>query len=196
LDEFLVEQADLGGSERAETYLAEQQAEAAFAEATAFYEEMDWQAAFDALSEASEWMKRMVLSRVDNTPPVIHTYGTNPDEVGTAPFFYSAIVTDDYAGIENVTLYAQVDEGDIHVFPSSNHSSNWSVFVPALGHTSNLTLWLVVHDWGMNSITGGHVEALVIPPSSDVDLLIPIAIAGGVACSMIGIGVYVMKRRR
>ena len=196
LDEFLIEQADLGASERPETYLAEQRALAAFAEAAAFYEEMDWQAAFDALSGAKDWMKRMVLSRVDDTPPVIHTYGTNPDEVGTAPFFYSAIVTDDYAGIENVTLYAQVDQGDIHAFPSSNHSGNWSVFVPALGHTSNLTLWLVVHDWGMNSFTGGRIEVLVIPPFSFADLLIPITIAAGVACSMIGIGFYLMKRRR
>jgi hypothetical protein len=157
---------------------------------------MDWGAAFDALSEASDWMKRMVLSRVDDTPPVIHTYGTNPDEVGTAPFFYSAIVTDDYAGIENVTLYAQVDQGAIHIFPSSNYSSNWSVFVPSLGHTSNLTLWMVVHDWGMNSFTGGHVEVIVIQPFSFTDLLIPLTIAAGVACSMIGIGVYLMKRRR
>jgi len=137
----------------------------------------------------------MVLSRVDDTPPVIHTFGTIPDEVGTAPFFYSAIVTDDYAGLENVTLFAQVDQGGIQVFPCSNSSSNWSVSVPALGHTSNLTLWLVVYDWGMNTVEGGNI-AVLVGGGFIVEILVPLVAGIGVAIIVVIVGVYIMKRKK
>ncbi|MFX1483951.1 MAG: hypothetical protein ACFFCP_12290 [Promethearchaeota archaeon] len=194
LDEFLTEQADLGGNERPETYVAEENALASFARAREFYEKMDWLSAFDALSDARDWMQRMVLSRVDSTPPVIHNFGTNPDPIGTAPFTYWAIVSDNFAGIENATLYVQVDEGTIHVFPCTNTTNNWTVNVPALGQTLKLSMWLVVYDWAMNSVTGGRIESMVNPP--ETDWILPLLIGAGVAGVVIILGIIVTARKR
>jgi hypothetical protein len=195
MDEFQTEQALLGVNERPETYVAEQAAVDAFVRAKAFYEEMDWLSAYDALSDAQDWMKRMVLSRVDDTPPVIVSFETNPTEIGTSPFTYSAIVIDDVAGIENVTLYVQKDVGDVLAYPCSNSSSNWSVTVPLQTQFQRLQMSLVVYDWGMNSVTGGEIVVTGQPPS-EYDFILPLAVALGTSCILIGIGIFLMRGRK
>jgi hypothetical protein len=192
LNEFLVEWNDLGPSERPETYLAEQKAEEAFEDARVFYEVMDWHSAYEALSDARDWTRRMVYSQIDVTPPTINDWGTLPDNVGNQEFLYWVDVTDDLSGIENVTLYTQVDGGDIHVFPCTNVSSNWSVTVQPLDQTSSLTMWVVVYDWGMNMAEGGVLQF----GNFIVEILIPLVAAIGVVSMVVVVGVYVLKRKR
>jgi hypothetical protein len=151
--------------------------------------------AYSALLDARDWMKRMLHSRVDDTPPVIVEVTTNAAEVGTAPFYYSAVVTDDLAGIENVTLFTQVDMETITRYSLTNTSAtNWNVTVPSRSHHTNLTMWVVVHDWGMNSVTGGLVT--VLQSGGLAEILVPVAVAVGTCAIMVGIGVYLMKRRK
>ncbi|MGY5864006.1 MAG: hypothetical protein RTV41_05345 [Candidatus Thorarchaeota archaeon] len=201
--DFQGNQSLLGPSERPETHIAELGVEKALARAKAFYEEMDWLSAYDALSDAEDWLKRMFLSQVDNSPPVIVSYGTNPVDIIARPFLYSAIVTDDLAGIENVTLFIQIDEGAIQTFPCSRNSNNWSITVPAYvvapppdNPFNNITLWLVAHDWGMNSISGGLIEIIATQPGGFPDLLVPLVVGVGSCCVLVGVGVYLMKRKR
>jgi hypothetical protein len=193
-DDFLGEQANLGDNERPETYIAEQGAIDAFQLARDLYNEMDWLATYDALEAARDWTKRMLYSIVDDTPPVIDAWGTVPVEIESDAFLYWAHVTDDLAGIENVTLHAQVDEGDVQIFPLSYGSGNWSVMVPAPGHTTNLTLWVVAWDWGMNSAEGGLKIALVPTEPTLTELILPLAIAGSAVVVVIVIGFVVKKR--
>ncbi len=193
-DEFLSEQADLGASERPETLLAEQKAEEAFASARAYYKEMNWLDAYQALSEASEWIRRMVFSQIDTTPPTINSWGTIPESVGTEEFLYWVDITDDIAGIENVTLYVQVDQGDIQIFPCSNVSSVWSATVQPLDHTTNLTMWVVAYDWGMNVVQGGVVQ--FNGGGFLTEILIPLVAGISLACTIIVIGVYAIKRKQ
>jgi hypothetical protein len=155
---------------------------------------MDWLATYEALEAARDWTKRMLYSTVDDTPPVIDAWGTVPVEIESDAFLYWAHVTDDLAGIENVTLHAQVDEGDVQIFPLSYGSGNWSVMVPAPGHTTNLTLWVVAWDWGMNSAEGGLKIALVPTEPTLTELILPLAIAGSAVVVVIVIGFVVKKR--
>ncbi|MHA2077716.1 MAG: hypothetical protein ACW99X_08970 [Candidatus Thorarchaeota archaeon] len=182
--------------DRPETELAEARAHIAFNTARELYDEMDWMGAYEALLDAKDWIRRVYSSIMDSTPPVIHDWGTLPEGVGTDEFIYWAEVSDDLAGLENVTLFVQVDEGDIQPFLCSNSSDDWSVTVPSQNTYTNLTMWLVAHDWGMNSISGGRIEVLTTPFGSFSDLLIPLAVAAGTSCVVIGIGVYLMKRRQ
>ncbi|MHA2396379.1 MAG: hypothetical protein ACXAC0_06715 [Candidatus Thorarchaeota archaeon] len=108
--DFVGVQADLGENERPETLLAEQRALDSFESARAFYDGMNWLEAFDALSDARDWVKRMTYSMLDDSPPVIHAWGTIPDEDRSDGFLYWVTITDNFAGIENVTLYVEVDE--------------------------------------------------------------------------------------
>lgn len=197
-NDFLGNQSLIGSSERAETYIAEYGVEKSLAKARAFYEEMDWLLAYDSLVDAKDWLKRMQYSMLDNNPPVIVSFSTNANEVGTAPFFYSAIVIDDLAGVENVTLFTQIDQGVIVKYPCSNTSmTNWTVTVPEREPFTNLTMWVVVHDWGMNIATGGLFQVYATSTLPDFsELLIPLAVAVGTSVILIGIGVFIMKRRR
>jgi hypothetical protein len=197
--DFLEDQAALGGDERPETYFAEARAQACFENAREYYEEMNWAAAYEALSQAGNWTKRMMYSTHDDTPPLIMDRGTNPDEFGNGPFTYWAVISDDLAGLENVTLYAQVDEGITHVYPMSYKSGNWSVSIPYLPHTTNLTLWVVAWDWGMNMAIGGkivdYIEPTPTPTLPPANLVITIVIIASVAGVVIVIGVFIIRRQ-
>ncbi|MHA2056410.1 MAG: hypothetical protein ACW979_02145 [Candidatus Thorarchaeota archaeon] len=193
--DFLVEQVDLRIDERPETYIAEDAAMAAFDSARQYYNEMNWLAAYEFLETARDWTKRMMYSTLDDTPPIIDNWGTIPVEIGSGSFIYWAHVLDDLAGLENVTLYAQVDEGDIQAFPLSYGGGNWSVLVPSPGHSSNLTLWVVAWDWGMNIAKGGNLTYLISQEPTIPDFLVSLIVATSAAAVVIVLGVYVMKRR-
>ena len=98
-----------------------------------------------------------------------------------------------------MTLYAQVDEGAIESFPMSYGSGNWTVQVPASGHTSNLTMWVVAWDWGMNMARGGYVTDLIGPTTSQPppppNLVITLIIMASVAAVIVVVGVFVLRRR-
>ncbi len=205
--DFLSEQASLGLGERPETYLAEDSAIAAFERARDYYNEMNWLAAYDALEEAQDWTRRMKYSVLDDVPPLIYGRGTVPADFGSGTFTYWAAISDNLAGIENATLYAMVDCGDIHTFPLVYNGFNWNVSVPSLGHTSNLTLWVVAWDWGMNMATGGHMVDIIggsttptptptpTPTSQPSNLLIPLVITVSIAAVVIVVSVVVIRRR-
>jgi hypothetical protein len=187
-------QEDIGENERSETLLAEQRALELLESARALYYEMNWLEAYDMLEYARNWIRRMMYSMIDVTPPIILAWGTIPTPIGTEEFLYWAYITDDLAGIENVTLYVQVDEGPIQKFPCSFVDRNWSVTVPLLGETSNLTMWVVAWDWGMNVIEGGFVIKLAKHEPIPADLLITIILGASVALAVIVLGIYFKKR--
>ncbi|MFW9927438.1 MAG: hypothetical protein ACFFDM_11855, partial [Candidatus Thorarchaeota archaeon] len=179
--------------DRPETDLAEQRAAEAFNTAREFYNQMDWMAAYNALLDAKDWIRRVYSSIMDTTPPTINAWGTIPEDIGTQDFLYWADVTDDFSGIENVTLFTQVDDGPIHKYLCSNTSTNWSVVVEPLDHESSLRLWIRAYDWGMNVAEGGVVQ---FTSNYLTELLIPLAAAVGVASVVIIAGIFVMKRKR
>ena len=198
-DDFLLEQSSLGVDERPETYIAEDSATAAFAKARAYYNEMNWLEAYGSLEDARDWTRRMVNSVLDDTPPLIYGRGTMPADFGSGSFTFWAAISDNLAGIENATLYAQVDEGNVHAFPLSYNGSHWTVSVSAFGHTSNLTLWVVAWDWGMNMAIGGNMVDIIEPGTTPTtpppNLVFALTIAVSVAAVVIVVGVVVIRRR-
>ena len=191
--EFLEGQANLGPDERSVTYSAEAAALAAFESARNFYNEMDWLAAFNTLESARNWTRRMTFSSLDDTPPVILEWGTDPDDFWSSPFTYWAVITDNLAGLENVTLFAQVDNNAIYTFPMSYNENNWSVSVPLLPHISNLTIWVVAWDWGMNRAEGGVKTALVRTPPSYSEIVLAVSVIG-VLVSVSVVALFVKRR--
>ena len=187
-DDFLTEAAALGIGGRPETATAEAAALAAFTRARVLYNEMNWLEAYEALKDARDWTKRMKFSAIDSIPPVIGEWGTDPHPIGTGGFHYWVIVTDNLAGVENVTLHVQVDNGAILTFPCSSTGDNWSVLVPSLGQTSTINIWVIAWDWGMNMAEGGNIES--------GGLLLPIAVAAGGGVAAIAAGAYIYRRRK
>jgi len=194
-DNFVTNQANLGMDERPETYYAEDKAITAFQYARINYNEMNWLAAFEALKDARDWTRRMRYSALDETPPVIEAWGTIPTDIESEAFTYWTRVTDHYSGVENVTLFLQVDEGMIQSYPLNLYSGNWTTSVPTQGHAYNLTMWVVAWDWGMNMVVGGRITDLGdvggIPP----DFLLTIVVMVSVASVVIVVGIFVMQRR-
>ncbi len=188
-DDFTTKQADLGIDERPETYMAEQKVYELFEVARYLYYDMDWVAAYDALSEAEEWINRVMWSALDDTAPVFSSWGATPS-VNAAGFNVWAQVSDDLSGIENVTAYVQVDGESITLYPCINSNGQWNVSIPAFTAASVLEVWLVAWDWGMNKAESAHKTN-----QFDYTLYINITIIVGVAVAVVGFGVYTTKRR-
>ncbi|MHA3963118.1 MAG: hypothetical protein AM325_006225 [Candidatus Thorarchaeota archaeon SMTZ1-45] len=177
--------------DRPETELAEQLANGAFSRARDFYNEMEWMAAYEALIDARDWIKRVYSSIEDATPPVIHAWGTIPHEIGSDEFLVWAHVTDENSGLENVTLHVQIDEGIIQSFPMSLEGANWTVQVPASGPYTNLSIWIIAWDWGMNMARGNTISQVQAP----LDWLFPLTVTVSTAALVIVIGVYVLRQK-
>jgi hypothetical protein len=146
-------------------YLAEDQALHYFQKAGIAYDEMNWTEAYSALIKARDWTRRMLYSARDDTLPVIDEWEIQFDSGFSTGFHYSAHVTD-RSGIENATLNVQVDDGVISTYSCIQSYNNWGVYVPTLDYTDNATIWLIVHDWGMNRAEGGYVR---LPPPHPTD---------------------------
>jgi len=187
-DDFASKQAELGTDERAETYKAEQKVIRLLDDASEFYNEMDWLAAYDALSAAEDWIKRMYWSTQDDTAPVISEWKATP-EITTAGFDVWVEVTDDLSGIENVTVYVQDEGGEITLYPCSENAAMWNASIPSFATTSNLEIWVVAWDWGMNSAESSHETT---PP--DYTLLTYIVIISGIAVIVIIVIIVIRKR--
>ena len=196
-DDFLTKRASLGVDERPETYGAEQGVLGLFDEARDLYDEMDWLGAFEALSSARDWIDRMMWSTQDDTPPVISSWVITPS-INTDGFYVSAQVTDDLSGIDNVTVYMQIDNGTPVFYPCTNSSGTWVTSIPSFTATSNVEVWVEVWDWGLNHAESNH-ETLAITTSTttgvpDFTLYLYIAIFAGAAVVIVVIVIVVRRR--
>jgi hypothetical protein len=194
-NDFVDVQAEFGENERPVTLLAEQRALVSFESARAFYNEMNWLEAYNSLSEARDWVTRMTYSMLDDTPPVIHDWGTIPDEDRSDGFLYWVTMSDNFAGIENVTLFVEVDEYFLWEYRCSSDNGNWTTSVPPFGQTSNITMWVVAWDWGMNVVEGGYISDYTKPPPISDAILITITVGAFSAIGVFVLGSFLMKRK-
>ncbi|MGY5879407.1 MAG: hypothetical protein RTV31_04105 [Candidatus Thorarchaeota archaeon] len=197
-DDFSTKQAGLGIDERPETYIAEQRVLDYFEEARNLYDEMDWQGAYDALRNAGDWIDRMMWSIQDNTAPVISSWVITPS-INTDGFYVSAQVTDDLSGINNVTVYLQIDGGSTTFYPCAESSGTWITSVPTFTATYNVDVWVEAWDWGMNGAETDH-ETLVIatlPTTTQPDftLYLYLTIIAGVAVVIVMVVIVVRRRQ-
>jgi len=196
-DDFSMKQADLGISERPETYAAEQRVLDLFDEARNLYDEMDWLGAYDALSNAKDWIGRMFWSTQDNVAPVISSWVVTPS-ININGFYVSAQVTDDLSGIENVTVYLQIDGDPPVVYPCAITSGTWVASIPAFTANSKIEVWVEAWDWGLNQAESTH-EILMITPTStgvepDLTLYFYIIIIASVTVAVVAVVIVVRKR--
>ncbi|MFW9789009.1 MAG: hypothetical protein ACFFE1_15120, partial [Candidatus Thorarchaeota archaeon] len=176
--DFLFKQGYLDPSNPDKTFIAEHNALDTFQMARERYNKMNWYGAYLALCKARDWTHRMIYSRTDDTTPVIHSWGTIQSITNNSAFEYWVYVTD-RSGIENVTLYAQVDENTTFQFVCTYDNPNWTVSISGIAFQSNLTLWVVVWDWGMNRAEGGVIKTLVQKEPDWIDLLLPLSMIIG-----------------
>jgi hypothetical protein len=154
-DTFTTIQADLGVDERPETYVAEQKIIDLFGQANSLYNVMDWMTTYLKLRQVQEWIDRLTWSTQDGTAPTIVNWGSNP-EIGLLGFEIQVQVTDNLAGIENVTAYVALDGSDPTAYPCSFSSGSWFATIPSLTATSEIEVWVVAWDWGMNKAESNH----------------------------------------
>ena len=187
-DVFVTRRASLGVDERPETYAAEQSVLELFIEARNLYDEMDWLGAYEALSSARDWSDRMMWSSQDDTPPVISSWAITPG-INTNGFDVSAQVTDDMSGVDNVTVYLQIDGGVPVFYPCTNSSGTWIASIPSFTATFNVEVWIEVWDWAMNQAESNHEST-----TPNFTLYLYIAIISGVAVVIIVVVIVIRKR--
>ncbi|TFG31187.1 hypothetical protein EU528_06870 [Candidatus Thorarchaeota archaeon] len=195
-DDFSTKRAGLGIDERPETYVAEQRILELFESADDLYNEMDWLSAYDTLRDASDWIDRMMWSTLDDTAPVITNLIITPS-INTNGFYVTANVTDDLSGVENVTVYLQIDSGDIFLYICAESSGVWVASIPAFTASSNVEVWIRAWDWGMNIAESTHLtHTITTSPYSipDSSLYLYIMIIAGLAVVIVVIVVVLRKR--
>jgi hypothetical protein len=192
-NDFVRKQGYLSPENPEKTFIAESKALDAFAKACISYNKMNWMNAYKELCAARDWTKRMIYSRFDETPPLIDAWGTTPAIVDSSAFTYWAHVTD-RSGLENVTLYVEVDRDTIFNFGCRYDNPNWTVIVPELSYQRNLTLWIVAWDWGMNTAEGGFITILRDNGLSLIEFLQLLTIISGAVGIVIVLGVALKKK--
>jgi hypothetical protein len=196
---FLAEQTSVGIGERPETYFAENRALTSFAYAREYYNRMDWLDAYYALTQARDWIKRMKFSIIDTTPPEIEDWSATQTCCGG--FMAWAIVDDNLAGLENVTINIQIDsESSVQEYPCVFNGSMWIVTVDHTGAVDSITAWIKAWDWGMNFVISSNVTWLIatwrseIPPNPFLDPYLIITILTG-TCLVIVVSAVLIKVR-
>ncbi len=197
-DEFTTAQTELGLDERPETYIAEQKALGLFDDANDLYDGMNWIECYNVLSDARDWIKRMKWSTQDDTAPVISPWGINPN-ISSAGFQVQAQVNDDIAGIENVTVFVQIDNNEILKYPCTYSNGEWRATVPTLAASSKIEVWLESWDWGMNRGESTHAVLNIDSttgengsPNGDTFFILIII---GVAAVVVIIVIIIIKKR-
>jgi hypothetical protein len=189
-DSFLAEQSAVHEGHREATYNAEQSALASFASAQEYYNQMDWLKAYNALLQAQNWTRRMKFSIIDTNPPVIEDWSAS--QICCGGFIAWAIVDDDLAGLENVTISIQIDNmSSVQEYPFVFNGSMWVVTVQHTSAVHTITAWVEAWDWGMNLAISSNITWIIatwrseIPPIPTVDPYLVITIFAGVCLAIL-----------
>jgi hypothetical protein len=89
----------------------------------------------------------------DTIPPVISDWGTVPSEFEFDTFTVWAEVTDDVAGVDNVTVHVLLNNSVEVEYPCEFDGSEWSATVPDFDNYTSFVIWIEAYDWGMNRAT-------------------------------------------
>jgi hypothetical protein len=203
-ENFTSLQAGLGVDKRPETYIAEQKIIDLFNDASDLYDVMDWMEAYETLANVEEWINRLIWSTQDSTAPTIVNWEADP-EISLLGFEVQAQVTDNLAGIENVTAYVKIDGFDSELYPCTFTGDSWVTTIPALTAMSEIDVWIVAWDWGMNKAESTH-QILVLDTnlttSTNGTELLPatfylyVAVGVGVVSVVILVIVIIIQKRK
>ncbi|MCK4484997.1 MAG: hypothetical protein KAU89_09230, partial [Candidatus Thorarchaeota archaeon] len=161
---------------RPETLIAERGVLNALDGVGAIYHQMDWQGCYESFEEVQDWLKRMTFSMYDTVPPVIADWGTVPTEFEFDTFTVWAQVTDDLAGVDNVTVHVLLNNSVELEYPCEFDGSEWSATVPDFDNYTSFVIWIEAYDWGMNRASTQH-RVLYGDPEGWLFLWDPVVVA-------------------
>ncbi len=129
------------------------------------YESMDWHGCYDALQQAKQRKHDMVFSVADTLPPTIWNWGYEPHDFAGGNLSVWAEVSDDIAGVKNVTAVVSLNETTLEFLCTYNGSLWTTQFsIRAFEPEHGVLLMVQAYDRGLNSATTEWVT-LVEPTS-------------------------------
>jgi hypothetical protein len=151
-NEFVDRSQDVGDDERQETYDAQEWALESFEAARCYYNDMMWLECYDELVRARDYTKNMLYSQHDTTSPVIQDWGVDELPIDQSGFGVWAIVTDDFSGVQNVSIVLEMNDEVYEHYDCTRDGTNWSASIPAfeIVEDTNLDVYAIASDWGMN----------------------------------------------
>ncbi|NOR39159.1 MAG: hypothetical protein GQ580_06195 [Candidatus Thorarchaeota archaeon] len=191
-EELDLRRSQMPANPRPETLIAERGVLNALERVGAIYHQMDWQGCYEAFNEVQDWLKRMTFSMHDTVPPVITDWGTVPTEFEFDTFTVWAQVTDDFAGVDNVTVHIVLNNSVELEYPCVFDGSDWSATVPDFDNYTSFVIWIEAYDWGLNRALSQQ-RILYGESGGGLFLWDPIAVAVVGAISTIAIVVVIWK---
>jgi hypothetical protein len=189
-EELVLLRSQMPPNPRPETLIAERGILNALDRVGALYHQMGWQGCYEAFDEVQDWLKRLTFSMHDTVPPVITDWGTVPIEFEFDTFTVWAQVTDDLAGVDNVTVHALLNNSVELEYPCEYDGSEWSATVPDFDDYTSFVIWIEAYDWSMNRASTQQ-RVLYADSESGLFLSDPVVVAVVGAISTIAIVVVI-----
>ena len=151
-NDFAEKSQDVGDDERQETYDAQEWALQRFDLARSYYNHMMWLDCYTELLQARDYTRNMFYSQLDTNAPIIQDWGVDPLPVEQSGFDVWVTVTDDFSGVQNVSIILEMNQEIYDKYTCSQDGTNWSVSIPAFDiiQDTNLDVFAAVSDWGLN----------------------------------------------
>lgn len=133
------------------------------------YKHMDWQGCYEALELANQEKRYMVFSVADDSAPTIWDWGYEPEEYREGNVSVWVDVSDDIAGIKNVSAVLGLNETTVQ-YACSYEGSSWNATfpVPSFDPECGVKLMILAYDRGLNPASTDWVT-LVEPVTSPPD---------------------------
>ncbi|MFX0055344.1 MAG: hypothetical protein ACFFAD_10485 [Candidatus Hermodarchaeota archaeon] len=194
-NDFAEKSQDVGDDERQETYDAQEWALQSFDLAQSYYNHMMWMECYNELVRARDYTRNMFYSQLDAISPVIQDWGVDSLPIDQSGFDVWVTVTDDFSGVQNVSIILEMNEEIYGQYTCSQDGTNWSASIPAFDiiQDTNLDVYASASDWGMNG-------AQLLLFSQEFTIAVPefpVAIVFGAGAIVIiaAAGVLIYRRR-
>ncbi len=130
------------------------------------YESMDWQGCHDALQQAKQKKHDMMFSITDTNAPTIWNWGYEPDDFAGGDLSVWADVSDDIAGVKNVTALVRLNETTL-AFMCTHNGSLWTadLTIGAFQPEHGVQVTMQAYDRGLNLATTDWLT--LVEPTSD-----------------------------
>ncbi len=113
------------------------------------YNRMDWRGAYAALQEAQAWLETLELALEDSEPPTFAAWALDTHPSAPLTLVATVNVTDNYAGVKNVTLHLVVDGHESTYVCVPAGGTGWTAEVAGVG-PATVTYWFEAYDRALN----------------------------------------------
>jgi len=159
------------------------------------------------VENALEWLLGAELEKYDVAGPTISDVTVTPEQPAPGQGITITATAEDEAGVDNVTLYYQVDGGEEQAVDMTSTGGNtYQGVIPAsaVAEPCNVTFYLRAYDtlgnWRKTVATTIYVSATATtstpPPSLGLPVIVAVAVSAAIIVVIVVLAIWLLHRRK